>query len=1105
MQEQQQTLRRLQDAGFQLQQALAPIVEERMKARYGAGWAMYASRPRGADPKGRLDLYGMLKTLIANWNDVFEKAMPAGMRTQAYLALEGRNAAAHPAEPITHDAAISWLRAHHELAKAVKAPQSAELKKLLEAELQAVSPAPAALPEPAAAPHSAARQPTLDIIEPDRPGVALKPWREVSFPRVDVIESRFQDAEYAADLSAVDRGIAPEEYGTPAGFFRMTHATVGLRRVLKTAVDRLTDQGGDPVIGLQTTFGGGKTHTLLALFHLAGAENPADLPILSDIVPAGTEWIPTRSAVFVGFAVGPDVPFFNEGGRTIRTVWGWIAWKLLGADGLALVQEAETAGTSPGSVALEALLKKAAPCVVLLDEIVAYVRQLDGQRFESHLTFFQELTEAAKNVPGVLVVGSLPESLAEVGGAKGQEALRRLEKIFGRIQSAWLPASGVETYEIVRRRLFEPLDGAGERARDQTIKAFHELYRRNSAEFPPQAKEAAYLEELRACYPIHPELLGRLAKDWSGLEKFQRTRGVLKLMAHIIATLWRGDTKDPMILPGRVPLRDERVRASILVPVEPGYGAVLDREVEGDTALPAQMEANPSRNITRARAATRVARSLFICSVPSASQANKGITGQDVRLACAEPGDQLDVFGNALREFTERAAYLYEEAGRYWFSTQPTLNKLADDRARAYSPEEVNAAIVMTLKEEQARKGSGFARVHAALDVASEAEDGPEVSLIILGPAAPHAGRGAADSDATRAATDVVLRKGVKQRTYRNAIVFLAADVGALDTARLAMRRALAWGSIVRDADQRLLELTGSQHRDAQDKAGKARAAAAAAVRSAWTHGLVPVPVPVPEPESENKTALNEAPCTFDHVSVRSSNGKGLAEAAWERFCAGSTVYQRLGWQTFWSHLGPHWPADQPHLSSIDVADWFARYVYLPRLRDRVVLATTIDAAVASTDPPFAVARLQADGTYADVVLRRSANVAFAVDEVLLRREIAEGLLTPTPQTPAGVAGSSPSVPPPNPAITPPQPATKVLRRFFATVDLDPARPVARIGAIVDGVLSELQRPHGATIRLVLEIHADAPDGFPDDVVTVVRDNAKTLGFASGTADFSEE
>ena len=112
---------------------------------------------------------------------------------------------------------------------------------------------------------------------------------------------------------------------------------------------------------------------------------------------------------------------------------------------------------------------------------------------------------------------------------KGKEALLRLEKVFGRVQSPWLPASGDETYEIIRRRLFQALDADGERARDETVKAFHDLYRKNPAEFPPEAKEARYQELLRLSYPIHPELFDRLSKDWASLEKFQRTRGVLAL------------------------------------------------------------------------------------------------------------------------------------------------------------------------------------------------------------------------------------------------------------------------------------------------------------------------------------------------------------------------------------------------------------------------------------------------------------------------------------------------------------------------------------------------------------------------------------------------
>ena len=175
-------------------------------------------------------------------------------------------------------------------------------------------------------------------------------------------------------------------------------------------------------------------------------------------------------------------------------------------------------------------------------------------------------------VPGVLIVGSLPESDAEAGGERGEAALLRLEKVFGRVQSAWLPASGDETYEIIRRRLFQTLDADGEKARDETVKAFHDLYRKNAAEFPPEAKEARYLELLRLSYPIHPELFDRLSKDWASLEKFQRTRGVLRFMANVVGVLWQAQARDPLITPARVPIAHERVRASVLYPLDPAFG-----------------------------------------------------------------------------------------------------------------------------------------------------------------------------------------------------------------------------------------------------------------------------------------------------------------------------------------------------------------------------------------------------------------------------------------------------------------------------------------------------------------------------------------------------
>ena len=168
-------------------------------------------------------------------------------------------------------------------------------------------------------------------------------------------------------------------------------------------------------------------------------------------------------------------------GRSVHTLWGYIAWRLAGEAGLKLVAEAEAARTNPGSELMVEVFKLAGPSVILLDELVMFARQLPDDRFEAFLSFIQSLTEAAKMVPGVLIVGSLPESDAEAGGEKGKEALLRLEKIFGRVQSPWLPASGDETYEIIRRRLFQPLDADGERAREETVKAFHDLYKKNSS------------------------------------------------------------------------------------------------------------------------------------------------------------------------------------------------------------------------------------------------------------------------------------------------------------------------------------------------------------------------------------------------------------------------------------------------------------------------------------------------------------------------------------------------------------------------------------------------------------------------------------------------
>lgn len=1105
-----ETLRRVQDGLYHLRRGLTPFVEGRMKGKHGANWLQYASRAVGSSANAALDEYGLLKTMVDNWRDVFDEAFGRNekhrVRNFTSMALEARNATSHLSIPLQDDEALRYIDAMHQLLKAVKAAPAeiAELKKLYDSQRHSGMPAAPAAP---VAESATPARPTLSLgpkeEAEDKPGKTLRPWIEVALPHPDVLANRFKEAEFAADLFAVDAGHATEDYATPENFFRITFLTEGLRRVLTTSLQRLARSGGDPVVGLQTAFGGGKTHTMLAVYHLAKA---TDLSLLEGVASlaekAGVKgWRQPKVAVFVGTSKGTDVSLILKDGPKVHTLWGYLGWRLAGEAGLKIMAEAEAARTNPASELLVELFKLSGPCVILLDELVAYARQLPEDRFEAFLSFIQSLTEAAKMVPGVLIIGSLPESLAEAGGPKGEAALLRLEKVFGRVQSAWLPASGDETYEIIRRRLFQTLDADGERARDETVKAFYDLYRKNPAEFPPEAREGRYQELLRLSYPIHPELFDRLSKDWASLEKFQRTRGVLRFMANVVGVLWQAQVRDPLITPARVPISHERVRASVLYPLDAAFSAVVDKEVDGESSLPARMEANPSRRISQFRAATRAARAVFLCSAPLVGRPNAGLTGLGLRLACAEPGDQLAIFGEALRELHEGATYLYEEGGRYWFSTQPTLNRLADDRAKATPDHEVEMAIAQVLRDESAHRG-GFQRVFAVPDDPITIDEAQALSLVILGPPTPHAGKGAAKSAATDAVTETLMRCRAAQRRFRNTLLFVAADEALLGTAREAMRRSLAWASIVED--RRLQDqLTRSQADDAKEKAKTSREGAAKAVRLAWSHILFPV-------KTENTTA--GLAFDLDHLSIASKDRAAIPVAVYDKAKNDGIAKEKLGPDALWLHLKPLWPADKPHLGVGEVADWFSSYVYLPKLRDRLVLESAIRDAVGKLDPAFGYADRfdEATGTYFGLVWAKSPPELLPPAAIIVRSDTALEQLRPTdpdllssrPARSENQSSVHDNAISSGPGIGDTATGSQQPRRFYGSVEIDLNRPVKSFDAILNAVVMELLRAPGAKVKMTLEIEAEAPAGFSEADTGVVWDNARQLKFKTESTGF---
>jgi len=604
----------------------------------------------------------------------------------------------------------------------------------------------------------------------------LRPWREVLAPHDDVATGNFQAAEFAADLHKVAATQdAGKDYAEPVQFFARTYLTEGLRDLIDRAVRRLAgDQNASPVINLQTNFGGGKTHSMLALWHLASdtalGDYPQDVQEMLTATPFSELDGRVRRVALVGNHISPSGSMKTDGTQ-INTIWGELAWQLGGKEAFAKVATADANRTPPGQ-ALHDLLSAYAPAVILIDEWVAYARSLvarddlAGGTFDDQFTFAQSLTEAVKGTPGVLLAISIPASESgddsrpvtgnaeEVGGAHGLEALKRLQNVVRRVADQWRPASPNEAYHIVRQRLFTSPDADALASINATARGFVEMYHRYSDDFPREARDGSYEDRIKQTYPIHPELFDRLYEDWSSLERFQRTRGVLRLMNTVIHALWAGEDQSPLIMPGSIPIGTAAVNSELTQYLQDSWKAVIDADVDGPNAEPVRIDAGKplfgQRSLTR-----RLARTVFFGAAPTIGSAHKGLETQRVFLGTAIPGDVPGNFHSALAALADRATYFYTSGGRYWYDLQANISRRAKDLAERLHIEEVYAEVAKRLAS-QAKTRGAFAGVHVCPEDAADIPDTDEARLVILHPKLTHK-RGVGDSDAivfAKAATE---------------------------------------------------------------------------------------------------------------------------------------------------------------------------------------------------------------------------------------------------------------------------------------------------------------------------------------------------------------
>ena len=776
----------------------------------------------------------------------------------------------------------------------------------------------------------------------------LRPWRDVIRPNDDVTEGRYRQAEFAASLQRVYDGRARDnEYGNPVSFFNRTYVTPGMRALLVNTVKRLNGSGGDPVIQTKTGFGGGKTHSLIALFHLvrhadilidtpSGSDTSTNREITSIFAEAGFTDHPSglgEIAVLDGTHMSPTDPKVTESGDPLNTLWGEMAYQLAGQQGYDIVGEAARQGVAPGQAQLDALFAHVGPCVILIDELVAYWRNAVDS--DSVFTFLQALTQSVSASDNVALVVTLPESEEEAGGERGREALDTLERLFARIEAIWEPLAVNETFEVVSRRLFGEIREPGER--DRTCEMFSRLYAGNRQNYPEGAGEPAYLARLKACYPVHPEIYDRLYSDWSSLAQFQRTRGVLRMMASCVSYLYRNNDSNPLIMPANLPLRDQSLAAEFDRLLPGNWGPVIT-EADSDGSRTDRIDVT-TRFGQVGGAAQRVARAIFLGS--ASGGALRGIDERQIRLGVVQPSDRVASYNEALEEMSKELHYLYNSNDRYYFHAEENLNKVATDRAGQMTDTEVDRYIADLLENDVSR---GYQEVIVIVgnDIFVP-DDGQSILLIILPPDKAINSRSSETNDAGEEARRILqTNSNGGNRIRRNSLLFLAAKRDMVRNLRQAVRRFLAWESIVRvrdSDDRRITGLSGERATQANTGLRAADNGVRAALVSAYRWGLSPAQ---PDPRDASRIQLTE---------FRTNPGEQgeIVNSAFDRFIEEEALVEKISPASLARLLQERvWgtPAYGDHVAVDALWEMLASYVYMPRLRNRTVLQQCIEEGV---------------------------------------------------------------------------------------------------------------------------------------------------------------
>ena len=766
-------------------------------------------------------------------------------------------------------------------------------------------------------------------------------WFEGAKPHHSIQSGRVNEALFEAKLGEAIYDRGPEEYRQATRFFEKTYLTAGLRQLLLDILRTVNgERAANAVVNLKTSFGGGKTHTELAIYHLF--KHPDDalkVARVRDLVAeAGLEAPPAcRVAVLPCTRITPTGRTTEEG-LDIRTLWGEMAYRLGGPAAFELVADTDAKGVAPGETALEAVLQHVGPSVILFDETLHYVAKVselagaEGDLAKQTVAFLRELTAVVDALPRNMLIVSLTASKADQIGAAAQDWLERMEHHINRLARACTPIEGTEIHEVVRRRLFDEVD---EQTAAQVANRYHQLYATMGG-LPAQYANVAYRDLIQRSYPFHPELITVLYERWGAKPGFQLTRGTLRFLALVLQDLWarRSEVHPDLIQMGHASMKASRVRAMVRdIAGDPQWESVLGSDIAAPAASEQKAKAEQldeehdnDLNLAQALATTILLYSIGGGENPEAKR-------EEIRLACSRPGIEDATWEDLLKRFRQRFFYLYYEDAHYQFRKEPNVTSLQHTyRVNISETGEVDARITKMLLQDALGKNSpnhGFAHIVYVPQEALERDD-ETLKLIVLG--FDHPMDGKEISDAAREQAMAILEYHHQRgREHPNTLIFCLPDRDAARKAHDHVADYLSWQKIQQNPND-WDRIGATQQEFVKEQIDDTKSAALQAITNAYSWVLLPR-------ESVHGTQLDFRPVPLPSYGP----GMKIIPMIWDNLTdktsAAQWLLKSLTAETFLERYGAKaWPESERSVTTAQLWQRFTSQVSLPILANENVL-----------------------------------------------------------------------------------------------------------------------------------------------------------------------